>query len=106
MKYFCGDCGEECNAVVEDHGIGAYEFWGQRGVDRRDVVCSDCCSAELFLDEELTQSADSEAWEEIQSNAQAAAEDYWEGRREDEKLREWDEQRIKERVDEFREKDK
>ena len=40
-----GDCPEhgEVKAVWEDHGIGAYEYWGCKGVDRRMVaVCPEC----------------------------------------------------------------
>jgi hypothetical protein len=31
----------ECETPMEDHGIGAYEFWGQRCVDH-DWVCPAC----------------------------------------------------------------
>lgn len=50
MKVICGECGEECCAVIVDHGIGPYEYWGLRAVDVQLVVESECCGAEC-LDE-------------------------------------------------------
>lgn len=48
--YWCEECGEECDVQYVDQGIGSYEFWGQRGVDRNVLPCSDCCEA-ICLDE-------------------------------------------------------
>lgn len=45
---WCEACGEECRPVIEDHGIGPYEFWGDRGVDRRLVEVSPCCGASVL----------------------------------------------------------
>jgi len=40
---YCRDCGKYVQTVTEDHGIGAYEFWGARGVDKQLVeVCPEC----------------------------------------------------------------
>lgn len=47
---YCAECGEECTATVIDEGIGAYEYWGAKGVDIRLVEVSPCCEAEV-LDE-------------------------------------------------------
>lgn len=43
----CDDCGLECDAILEDQGIGSYEYWGSRGVhhDYRNV--SPCCGASV-----------------------------------------------------------
>lgn len=54
-KLFCGECGNECDFVEIDTGIGAYEFWGAK--ENHSVLerVSDCCEADLFEDEELEQ---------------------------------------------------
>jgi len=44
---YCTECGELCNAKDVDFGIGAYEYWGQRCVDRNIQTVSDCCEAEI-----------------------------------------------------------
>jgi len=46
----CACCGEECKAVIEDHGIGPYEFQGAKGVDRKQVLVSDCCGDAVLDD--------------------------------------------------------
>mgnify|MGYP001586084147 CR=1 FL=1 len=56
MTYFCGECKHPCKAKVFDYGIGPYEFWGQRCVDTRESLVSDCCEASVYTDEECTQS--------------------------------------------------
>lgn len=45
---YCEDCGEECYVVERDEGIGAFEFQGERGVDRQLVAVSRCCEAEAY----------------------------------------------------------
>ena len=45
---YCTCCKQECLTHEEDHGIGPYEYWGQRCVDRRMVTVSDCCDAEVI----------------------------------------------------------
>lgn len=47
MQGICNECGIECDSVVEDHGIGPYEFWGSRGNHHDYVEVSPCCSAEV-----------------------------------------------------------
>ena len=42
---YCTECGKECELVAEDEGIGAYEYWGAKGVDIRWVTYSKCCEA-------------------------------------------------------------
>ena len=58
MRGFCGECGEECNAIIGDFGIGAYEYWGCRGVDIRLAAVSNCCEADVFEDEAKTRMID------------------------------------------------
>jgi hypothetical protein len=41
----CTECGQKCNVIIVDFGIGSYEYWGSRGVDSQIEVVSDCCEA-------------------------------------------------------------
>ena len=43
----CDACGESCTATMIDFGIGAYEFWGARGVHHDYSPVSPCCEAEV-----------------------------------------------------------
>lgn len=45
---WCECCGEECIAIEVDNGIGAYEYWGFKGVDRRIDIESNCCNAKVL----------------------------------------------------------
>lgn len=45
--YYCTACKKECVVYVVDEGIGAYEYWGAKGVDVRLVPYSSCCDAEV-----------------------------------------------------------
>ena len=54
MTTYCGECGKECEVLWEDVGIGAYEYWGQKGRDVQIVPFSDCCEGEVFEDEDLS----------------------------------------------------
>ncbi len=56
---FCGSCGEPCDVTSVDFGIGAYEYWGSKGVDRNVQTVSDCCEATVFKDAALRRE-----WEE------------------------------------------
>lgn len=58
MTYYCGECGKECTAHVEDDGIGPYEFWGRQCNQSIKVLASDCCDGSVFNDEELEEEAD------------------------------------------------
>ena len=44
----CGCCGEDCLPMLEDVGIGDYEFWGAKCRDKRMEWVSDCCKAPLM----------------------------------------------------------
>ena len=44
---FCSDCKAECRGVLRDFGIGAYEFWGDRGVHKDVHIVSPCCESEV-----------------------------------------------------------
>ena len=50
QNWYCAGCLKECDAITIDEGIGAYEYWGDKGVDIRLVEVSDCCEDDL-LDE-------------------------------------------------------
>jgi hypothetical protein len=41
----CTECGEPCEVIVVDFGIGAYEYWGATGYDSRPEAVSNCCEA-------------------------------------------------------------
>ena len=43
--YFCQECELECRGQVVDQGIGQYEFWGQKGIDKREAFFRECCEA-------------------------------------------------------------
>lgn len=43
--WYCENCGKECATKWVDNGVGPYEFWGSRGVDRRLEEVSRCCEA-------------------------------------------------------------
>ena len=45
---YCDNCGLPCFGVEHDEGIGAYEYFGAKGVDHRYVFLSDCCEAEIL----------------------------------------------------------
>lgn len=51
---FCGHCGMPCCATAVDNGIGAYEYWGQKGVHKQIDIESDCCNASVFENANLT----------------------------------------------------
>lgn len=44
---YCTACKQECEVEVIDEGIGAYEYWGAKGVDIRLVEQSQCCEADV-----------------------------------------------------------
>lgn len=41
----CTECLQPCNVELVDFGIGSYEFWGAKSVDKRVEAVSDCCEA-------------------------------------------------------------
>jgi hypothetical protein len=50
QTFTCRKCGEPATADWQDTGIGAYEYWGARGVDTRMELLSNCCGAEVYED--------------------------------------------------------
>jgi len=55
---FCTDCGQECEVIEFDDGIGPYEYWGQIGNQVCMVEASDCCLAAVV--EEAAQAGEDE----------------------------------------------
>lgn len=55
--WWCKACGRPCGCKRVDNGVGAFEYEGRRGVDRRMVLVSSCCEATL-LDETGQEVAD------------------------------------------------
>ena len=50
---YCECCGKPCEWEKVDCGIGPYEFWGQRSVDKDIQVLSDCCEGSIYTNPEL-----------------------------------------------------
>lgn len=64
--YLCSACGERCSPSVVDTGIGAYEFWGQRGFHSEVGVVSDCCEAALVYNDSCRTPVDASVLHEIE----------------------------------------
>lgn len=45
---WCESCQQPCTGVWVDTGIGAYEYWGEKGVDVCWSVVSHCCGADVL----------------------------------------------------------
>jgi hypothetical protein len=43
----CNACGDPCQVVTIDNGIGFYEYWGASGFDRQLHDVSNCCEADF-----------------------------------------------------------
>lgn len=50
--FLCTECELPCEAKVMDLGIGAYEYWGEKGVDSRPETVSTCCEARVVKNQE------------------------------------------------------
>jgi hypothetical protein len=53
MTTLCSACDKECEEVVVDFGIGAYEYWGAPGYDSRPALVSNCCEADCYHPEDI-----------------------------------------------------
>ena len=47
-ELLCSSCGEVATGRSADFGIGAYEYWGAKCVDRNVQWVSTCCDATLL----------------------------------------------------------
>jgi len=45
---YCDNCSQPCNGTLVDLGIGAYEYWGQKGVDTNVQYVSECCESSVM----------------------------------------------------------
>ena len=45
---WCSDCHEPCVSKPCDTGIGPYEYWGKRCLDRHIELLSSCCHADIL----------------------------------------------------------
>lgn len=87
--FVCTECKQPCRPKALDHGIGPYEFWGQKGYDSQPDVGSDCCEAPLlYLGNEYTAA---DYAEDMEAERQDYADYLYESRRDDELLRRDDE---------------
>ena len=48
MEGICTVCGQPCEVVVVDFGIGRYEYWGSFGMDTQLEDVSECCEAPVI----------------------------------------------------------
>lgn len=48
---WCKECKQECDVIDVDFGIGAYEYWGAKGVHVDIQAVSDCCEGDWTEDE-------------------------------------------------------
>lgn len=48
QHYLCARCGKPCDVLLVDVGIGPYEYWGSRGIDKQIIEVSGCCEATLL----------------------------------------------------------
>jgi len=49
-KKVCGNCGQECDVITIDEGIGIYEFWGDVCTHHEYVDVSECCHSEALYE--------------------------------------------------------
>ncbi len=45
---WCSDCGGPCYGDVVDTGVGAYEYFGEKGVNHQYTYLSSCCGAGIL----------------------------------------------------------
>lgn len=50
----CSECGQPAEAITVDYGIGAYEYWGMRGVHRDVQTVTECCEASFTENDGIT----------------------------------------------------
>lgn len=48
---WCTECGQPCDVIEVDFGIGPYEYWGQRCVQVDIQQVSNCCEATVTIEE-------------------------------------------------------
>lgn len=46
-KHVCLSCHQPCEVGAVDFGIGPYEFWGRKGIDKDVQIVSDCCESDF-----------------------------------------------------------
>ncbi len=47
----CPVCHEITTVRVIDDGIGFYEFWGDKGLDKKFILVTSCCNEEVRKEE-------------------------------------------------------
>lgn len=53
MHGYCTACGEECDSINVDFGIGPYEYWGSVGIDVQIAEFSACCECNININPPL-----------------------------------------------------
>ena len=51
QPYWCSECRQPTNLVHIDFGIGPGEYWGRPFIHKDVQPCSECCEAELLLED-------------------------------------------------------
>lgn len=60
-RAYCPECQEEVDVELIDNGIGAYEYWGFRGIDtRKEPCCSQCGD---YLEDFQEEDAEADYWD-------------------------------------------
>lgn len=59
--YVCKCCEKPCELIEIDCGIGAYEYWGAKGVHTDFQLFSECCEDEYWTTEEHQEYLDEKA---------------------------------------------
>lgn len=62
MKFYCGDCGKECQVVEEHSGPYPANSIHRTDLDETVALTSRCCDAEVYSDRNLSDRADEFAW--------------------------------------------
>lgn len=57
----CSCCGESCEVVRIDIGLGHTEYWGASSVHEEWVEVSDCCEEDTYEVDEYADDEDDEA---------------------------------------------
>lgn len=60
-EYVCKCCEKPCEVVAIDFGIGAYEYWGAKGVHVDIQEVSECCEDDYWTGEEYQEYLDEKA---------------------------------------------
>lgn len=61
---YCQHCEEDVGVYLVDNGIGAYEYWGARGVDVKLEPCCEQCGSYIEDFEEIGNILERDSYDE------------------------------------------